>query len=187
MKKAPNRLRATGNPAYDGVTAMTPTSARPRDSNAGLPDSATTAGPGRRGTRDSLPSAAAAAAAATPQTTQPTDLSKADQLRYGVVLQNEKLSSGVSFASDKLSKPRIAKSAIQTEKIAAILAHIGVPELLALPTPAVVEQFEAIMAKVHILLDMRKVAEKEEQELKVRQAEADKVKAAAAAAAASAG
>jgi DNA methyltransferase 1-associated protein 1 len=175
MKKAPARLRATGNPAYDGTAASTPTSARPRDSNAGLPEPASAAS---RRPRDSLPGSAAAtatsaaSAVATPQSALPAELTKAEQVRYGVVMQQEKLSSGISFASDKLSKPRIAKSTIQTEKIAAILSHIGVPELIPLPTPAVIEQFEQIMTKVHVLLEMRKIAEKEEQELKVRQAEA---------------
>ena len=101
----------------------------------------------------------------------PAELSKNEMLRFGVVQHHDKLPSGVSFASDKLSKPRIAKSTIQTDKIAAILGHIGVPDLIPLPTPAVVEQFEAIMAKVHTLLDARKLAEKEEQEIKVRSAE----------------
>jgi DNA methyltransferase 1-associated protein 1 len=71
-----------------------------------------------------------------------------------------------------LSKPRIAKSTIQTEKIAAILAHVGVPDLIPLPTAPVIEAFDSLMDKLHILLDMRKAAEKEEQELKVREAEA---------------
>ena len=93
-------------------------------------------------------------------------------LRFGVVQNQDKLPSGVTFASDKLSKPRVAKSTIQTDKIAAILAHAQVPELIPLPTPAVVEQFETIMSKVHNLLDLRKVKDKEEQELKVREAEA---------------
>jgi len=88
-----------------------------------------------------------------------------------VVQAPDKLPSGVTFASDKLSKPRVAKSTVQTDKIAAILAHIGIPELIPLPTPAVVEQFDAMMGKVHALLDMRKLAEKEEQELRVRLAE----------------
>ena len=86
--------------------------------------------------------------------------------------QDGKLPSGVSFASDKLSKPRTAKSAIQSEKIGAILSAIGVPDLIPIPTPSVIESFESVMQKVHALLELRKVAEKEEQELKVRQAEA---------------
>ncbi|KAF2769595.1 hypothetical protein EJ03DRAFT_336084 [Teratosphaeria nubilosa] len=119
-----------------------------------------------RPSRESLPSASASAAAQSG-----VDLSKADKVRFGVVETSEKLPSGISFASDKLSKPRIAKSTIQTDKIAAILTHIGVPDLIPLPTPAVVEQFDSIMSKVHTLLDMRKVKEREEQELKTREAE----------------
>jgi DNA methyltransferase 1-associated protein 1 len=93
-------------------------------------------------------------------------------LRFGVVQTQDKFPSGITFASDKLSKPRIAKSTIQTEKIATILTHAGVPDLIPLPTPAVVEQFDAVMTKVHALLDLRKLKDKEEQEIKVREAEA---------------
>ena len=99
------------------------------------------------------------------------DLSKADMLRFGVVQDQEKLPSGVTFASDKLSKPRIAKSQIQTEKIVAILSHAGVQDMIPLATTPVIEQFEKVMSKVHALLDIRKLKEKEEQELKVREAE----------------
>ncbi|KAL1302262.1 hypothetical protein AAFC00_002683 [Neodothiora populina] len=87
------------------------------------------------------------------------------------ITHHDRLSSGVSFASDKLHKPRLAKSAIQTERIAATLAHLQIPEIIPLPTQKVIEEFEKLMQKVHVLLDMRKVAEKEEQEIKVRQAE----------------
>ncbi|WPH01884.1 swr1-complex protein 4 [Acrodontium crateriforme] len=158
MKKN-QRLRPTGNPTFDGMAGVASTSAS-RSSHAGLQDAA------RRNARESLPSAAA------PQSGLSNELSKADLLRFGVVQSHEKLPSGVTFASDKLTKPRIAKSTVQTDKIAAILTHIGVPDLIALPTPPVVEQFESIMSKVHALIDLRKVAEKEEQELRVRSAEA---------------
>jgi len=147
---------------YDGFPGATPTSARPRDSNASFGDAANMSG--RRPARDSL-------ASATPQSSLPVDLSKADLLRFGVVQNQDKLPSGVTFASDKLSKPRIAKSTIQTEKIATILQYAQVPELIPLPTPAVVECFDGIMAKVHALLDLRKLKEKEEQEVRVREAE----------------
>ncbi|KAF2166812.1 hypothetical protein M409DRAFT_66381 [Zasmidium cellare ATCC 36951] len=140
MKKNP-RLRPTSNQAVDGMSTMTPTSAAPRET------------PRRP---HSLASA----------TTLPVDLPKADQMRYGVVLQ-ERLPTGVTFTSDKLTKPRIAKSSIQTEKIAAILQHIGVPEVIPLPTPAVIEQFESIMQVVMTILDLRKLGEKEEHELRV--------------------
>ena len=162
MKKN-QRLRMTGNPMYDGFPGATPISARPRDSAGGLGDASNM--PGRRGTRDSLPSA-------TTQSGFPTDLSKADLLRFGVVQTQDKLPSGVTFASDRLSKPRIAKSTIQTDKIAAVLSHAQVPDLIPLPTAAVVEQFDNIMTKVHALLDLRKLKDKEDQELRVREAEA---------------
>lgn len=161
MKKN-QRLRPTGHPAYDGFPTATPTSARPRDSNIGLQDMANAQA--RRATRDSLPSAQ--------QNALPVDLSKADMARFGVVQNQDKLPSGVTFASDKLSKPRIAKSTVQTDKIATILQHAQVPELIPLPTPPVVEQFETIMSKVHAILDLRKLKDKEEQEIKVREAEA---------------
>ncbi|KAK5163743.1 swr complex subunit [Saxophila tyrrhenica] len=111
-------------------------------------------------------------ATATPGNSLPVDLSDEDMLRLGVVQSQDKLPSGITFASDKLSKPRIAKSTIQTDKIAAILQHAGVPDLIPLPTPAVVEQFDAVMSKVHALLDLRKVGEREAQEIRVREAEA---------------
>jgi DNA methyltransferase 1-associated protein 1 len=156
------RLRPTGHTGYDGFPTATPTSARPRESNAGLHDMSNAQA--RRGTRDSLPSAQ--------QNALPVDLSKADLARFGVVQNQDKLPSGVTFASDKLSKPRIAKSTVQTDKIATILQYAQVPELIPLPTPAVVEQFDAIMSKVHTILDLRKLKDKEEQEIKVREAEA---------------
>ncbi|KAK5110707.1 hypothetical protein LTR62_005584 [Meristemomyces frigidus] len=155
---------ASGNPVFDGLPGATPTSARPRDSIAGIPDSG--AGSSRRPTRDSLPSAT------TPGSALPIDMSKADLERFGVVVAQDKTASGITFASDRLTKPRIAKSTLQTDKIATILTHAGVPDLIGLPTPKVIEQFDAIMAKVHTLLDMRKLAEKEEQEIRVRSAEA---------------
>lgn len=87
------------------------------------------------------------------------------------ITHHDRLSSGVSFASDKLIKPRLAKSAIQTERIATVLAHLQVPEVIPLPTQKVVEEFDRLMAKVGALLEMRKVAEKEEGEIRVKGAE----------------
>lgn len=118
----------------------------------------------RRPTRDSLPSA-------TPTSALPVNLSQADLLRFGVVQNQDKLPSGVTFASDKLSKPRIAKSTIQTDKIATILLHAGVPDLIPLATAQVVDQFDVVMGKVHALIDARKLREKEEQEIRVRASE----------------
>lgn len=136
---------STENPG----TGQTPTSARPRESNAG----------------SIQPEASPA---------NNTNLSEKDKLRFGVMQAGpgEKLPNGISFASDRLAKVRNAKSAVVNEKISAILAHVGVPEIIPLPTPTVIESFEGLMSKVHALLELRKLAEKEEQELKVREAEA---------------
>ncbi|KAH0163463.1 hypothetical protein KCU82_g7452, partial [Aureobasidium melanogenum] len=87
------------------------------------------------------------------------------------VTQHDRLSSGVSFASDRLHRARSAKSMIQTEKISAILNHLRIPDIIPLPTQRVIEDFEKLMQKVHVLLDMRKVADKEEQEIRVKEAE----------------
>jgi DNA methyltransferase 1-associated protein 1 len=87
------------------------------------------------------------------------------------VTQHERLSSGVSFASDRLHRARSAKSMIQTEKISAILNHLRIPDIIPLPTQRVIEDFEKLMQKVHLLLDMRKLADKEEQEIRVKEAE----------------
>ncbi|KAI5359726.1 Putative SWR1-complex protein 4/DNA methyltransferase 1-associated protein [Septoria linicola] len=174
MKKNP-RLKPTGNPNYDGFVPpggmQPPSSARPRDSTAGLSD---IGGGGstrdRRGTRgDSI----SGNAPATPAHTLPVSLSPAEQTRMGVVIfpPDQKASGGISFASDRLTKPRVAKSTIQSEKIATILASAGVPEVIPLPTPNVVEAFEVIMSKVQALLDLRKLGEKDELELKVRRSE----------------
>jgi DNA methyltransferase 1-associated protein 1 len=130
-----------GNANFDGfqsggIQQSNPSSARARDSTAGLSDAGAgnTSNHARRPTRDSIPSATPTAANSS---SLPVDLSKPDMVRFGVTLadNNTKFPSGVTFASDKLTKPRIAKSTIQTEKIAAILNHIGVPELIPLPTP----------------------------------------------------
>ena len=140
------RMRPTGT-AADGPAA-TPTTAT------------STTAPARPSV--SAPSAPAASAASA--------LSDADLQRYGVST-GEKLPNGISFASDRISKPRVAKSTIQTEKIASILAFAQVPEVIPLPSPAVVEQFDKIMTQVHTLLDLRRLAEKENQEIAVREAE----------------
>ena len=97
-------------------------------------------------------------------------LSPHSEQRY-FVSTHEKMSSGVAFASDKLAKPRVAKSSIQTERIAGVLQYLKIPDIISLPTQRVVEEFERLMGKVSVLLDMRKVADKEEAEIKVRQSE----------------
>lgn len=93
-------------------------------------------------------------------------LSPQQEYRYNVS-QHERLTSGVTFGSDKLLKMRQAKSNVQTQKIAAALAELGVSEVISLPTSKVADVFEQLIGKVSKLLDVRKVREKEEGECRV--------------------
>lgn len=123
------------------------------------------AGPKRP--RDSLASIGSASEA---PDTRVRALSPHSKARF-FVTTHDRLSAGVTFASDKLSKPRLAKSTVQTERIGAVLAQLRVPDVIPLPTQAVVDEFDRLMAKLHGLLELRKLAEKEEAEMRVRQAE----------------
>jgi DNA methyltransferase 1-associated protein 1 len=105
------------------------------------------------------------------------NLSARDEIRFGVSSPPERIVSGVSFRTDKLLKLRQAKSQIQTQKIGQALAHLDIPELLALPTTKVVQAFETLIQKINLLLDARKMLAKEETELstsKAVKAEVDK-------------
>lgn len=160
--------RRLKDPPGTATTAQA-TSAGQRDSIAGA---SAVSQKGGRGARDSLGSAAidelrggAGGAGARP-------LSPRSSAKY-YVSTHDKISSGVGFASDKLVKARIAKSAIQTERIAGVLNYLRIPEIISLPTQAVVEAFEGVMAKVNELLEMRKLAEKEDAEAKVLAAARD--------------
>jgi DNA methyltransferase 1-associated protein 1 len=91
-------------------------------------------------------------------------LSPRDEARFGVTT-HDRLTSGVTFRTDKILKLRAAKSHVQTQKIIGALAHLEIPELLPLPTTRVVEHFEALIGRINVLLDLRKVLAKEEAEL----------------------
>jgi DNA methyltransferase 1-associated protein 1 len=86
------------------------------------------------------------------------------------VSTHDRLTSGVSFGSDKLLKMRQAKSNVQTQKIATALATLGISEIISIPTARVGNVFESLVSKVGKLLDVRKVKEKEEGECKVLEA-----------------
>lgn len=85
------------------------------------------------------------------------------------VSSHDRLTSGVSFGSDKLLKMRQAKSNVQTQKIGAALAELGIPDVIPIPTSKVGEVFETLVSKLGKLLDVRKVREKEEGECRVLQ------------------
>lgn len=83
------------------------------------------------------------------------------------VSSHDRLTSGVTFGSDKLLKMRQAKSNVQTQKIGTMLATLGVSEIISIPTSKVSEVFENLVSQVSKLLDVRKVREKEEGECRV--------------------
>ncbi|KIV99278.1 uncharacterized protein PV09_09046 [Verruconis gallopava] len=87
--------------------------------------------------------------------------------KYGITT-HDRLTSGVTFRSDKLLKMRQAKSQIQTQKITAALVELGVPDVLQLPTQRVMDAFETLIQKIQKLVDARKVLEKEEAEARVQ-------------------
>lgn len=93
-------------------------------------------------------------------------LSPQQEHRYNVST-HDRLTSGVTFGSDKLLKMRQAKSNVQTQKIAAALLELGISDVISLPTSKVAEVFEQLIGKVSKLLDVRKVREKEEGECRV--------------------
>jgi DNA methyltransferase 1-associated protein 1 len=101
-----------------------------------------------------------------PQQPQLRPMTAAEERRFGSST-HERLTSGISFGSDKLLKMRQAKSGVQTAKIGGILTELGFGEVITIPTARVGATFEGLVAKVSKLLDARKVREKEEAEAKV--------------------
>ena len=87
--------------------------------------------------------------------------------RFGITT-HDRLTSGVTFRSDKLLKMRQAKSQIQTQKITQALVELGVPDMLQIPTQRVMDTFEALIQRVQKLVDARKLLEKEEAEARVQ-------------------
>jgi DNA methyltransferase 1-associated protein 1 len=122
------------------------------------------------GHRDSLSSASYkkgsfSAGGAVPPPTPLRQLNARDEERFGVSTPIERITSGVSFRTDKLLKLRQAKSQIQTQKISQALVQLEIPDLLSLPTTRVVAAFEQLIGKINILLDAKKLLTKEETEL----------------------
>ena len=103
---------------------------------------------------------------AAPSQTPVKTLSPHQEHRFAVST-HDRLTSGVTFGSDKLLKMRQAKSNVQTQKIAQALQELGVPEIIPVPTSKVADVFEQLVAKVSRLLDVRKVKEKEQGECRV--------------------
>lgn len=119
------------------------------------------------GHRDSLVSASAQKKGSVSTAGPIRSLDARAEKKFGIT-SHERLTSGVTFRSDKLLKLRQAKSQIQTQKIAAALVELGVPDMLQLPTQRVMDAFESLVQKVQKLVETRKFLEKEEVEARVQ-------------------
>lgn len=99
-------------------------------------------------------------------------LAPRSQARWGVV-PLERGASNVSFRSEKLAKVRQAKSQAQTSKINGVLAELGIPELVQIPTTGICGAMERLVGKVTTLLEVRKNREKVTNELEVARRQVD--------------
>ena len=92
-----------------------------------------------------------------------------EEAKYGISHPNDRLTSGVQFRGERVAKASQAKSAVQTSRISAALTELGIPPRLLMPTAKVVTEYENLIEKIKILLDVRKVSEKLDGEIKVWQ------------------
>lgn len=97
-------------------------------------------------------------------------LSARDELRYGVT-HHERLTAGVQFRHEKITKLSQAKSTAQTNKIGAALTELGIPARIYMPTAKTVNEYERLIQNINILLDVRKFNEKVDAEIRVLQAQ----------------
>ncbi|KAL9090046.1 MAG: hypothetical protein Q9159_002214 [Coniocarpon cinnabarinum] len=138
QQKAASQRRSIGDggaPSQGSPTAATPSSQSHKRQSLSAQDAA--------GTRNLPPRAEA---------------------RFGVST-HERLTSGISFVSDKIGKARAAtKSSVQNQKIASILGELGIPEIIQMQTPAVCEEMEKLCESVVGLLKTRQAVEKAEGE-----------------------
>ena len=102
-------------------------------------------------------------------TSQPNvrNLTAAEEVKYGVSHPQERLTSGIQFRHQKIDRLTMAKSQVQTSKIQATLAQLGVPNRLVMPTERVCREFERLVESIHRLLDSKKLSEKIANEIKV--------------------
>ena len=85
---------------------------------------------------------------------------------YGVS-HHDRLTSGVTFRHDKVARMLAAKSNIQAQRVARALTELEIPPRLVMPTVKVCSEYERLINNIHVLVDVRKVAEKVEGEWKV--------------------
>ena len=97
-------------------------------------------------------------------------LNPREEIKFGVS-HHERLTAGVTFRHEKITKLAQAKSNVQSTKIAAALTELGIPPRLVMPTTRVCAEYERLIGSVNVLLDVRKVGEKVENEIRVLRAQ----------------
>ena len=97
-------------------------------------------------------------------------LSAREEARYGVT-HHERLTAGVQFRHEKITKLAQAKSNAQTTKIAAALTELGIPARIYMPTAKTTNEYERLIQNINVLLDVRKISEKVDTEIRVLQAQ----------------
>ncbi len=97
-------------------------------------------------------------------------LSPREEIKYGVT-HHERLTAGITFRHEKITKLSQAKSNVQSTKIAAALTELKIPPRLVMPTTKVCNEYERLIQSIHNLLDVRKISEKVESEIKILRAQ----------------
>ncbi|KAH6722514.1 SWR1-complex protein 4 [Leptodontidium sp. 2 PMI_412] len=92
-------------------------------------------------------------------------LTPEEEAMYGVKRFERITTSGPSFRHEKIKKPIISKSQTQQQKINNVLVELGVPNNIFMPTFAVGEAFDNLLAGVNLLLDQKKHMDKLQGEL----------------------
>ena len=101
----------------------------------------------------------------------PRQLSAREEQKYGVSHPNERLTGGVQFRHERITKAGQAKSGVQTSRIGAALTELKIPQRLTMPTAKVVTEYEKLIESIKTLLEVRKLSEKLDAEIKVWQAQ----------------
>ncbi|KAL2073743.1 hypothetical protein VTL71DRAFT_11069 [Oculimacula yallundae] len=92
-------------------------------------------------------------------------LTAEEEQMYGVKRFERITTSGPSFRHEKIKKPIVSKSQTQQGKITNVLTELGVTTVIFMPTFAVGEAFDNLLAGVNLLLDQKKHMDKLQGEL----------------------
>ena len=104
-------------------------------------------------------------------------LTQHEERKYGVSHPAERLTGGIQFRHERITKAGQAKSGVQTSRIGAALTELKIPPRLIMPTARVVTEYERLIEGIKGLLEVRKVSEKVDGEIRVLQAQKEQMEA----------